>query len=117
MTRNRSACVAGVALITLVGAVGQNQYSGMSSEAAANFKMGLQMQARGDHVHASWRFGMAIQQSAPSAALFFPRGVSYLALHNYAATQTGFQTSLHVRPNFPTPHPPLQTTRQPLGTL
>lgn len=115
MTRNRFACVAGVALITLVGAVGQNQYSGMSREAAANFNMGLQMQARGDHVHATWRFGMAIQQSAPSADLFFARGVSYLALHNYAEAQTDFERALHLRPNFTSAQAKLQETRQALG--
>lgn len=113
--------LAGVAVLAIAGAAGQRAYdnsrppAAMSGEAAANYNMGLQMQARGDHVHAVWRFGMAIRQSAPSADLLFARGVSYMALRNYAEAQADFEGAIRLRPNFASAQAKLQETRQALG--
>jgi tetratricopeptide (TPR) repeat protein len=58
---------------------------------------------------------MAIRQSAPSADLLFARGVSYMALHNYAEAQADLESALRLRPNFTNAQEKLRETRQALG--
>ncbi len=90
--------------------------SEMTGVVRQNYDEGLQLQARGDHVHATWRFGMAIQQSPyPSADLFFSRGVSYMALGNYAQAKADFEQALRVRPNFAAAQTKLADCRRALG--
>ena len=59
---------------------------------------------------------MAIQQSpSPSADLFFSRGVSYMALGNYAQAKADFEQALRVRPNFAAAQTKLAECRRALG--
>jgi tetratricopeptide (TPR) repeat protein len=105
MNRKLTDWVVIVVVFSLLPAAGQRHY-----------EEGLRLQAKGDHVHAVWTFGMAIQQTAsPSADLFFARGVSYMALQNYAPAKADFEQAIRLKPNFADAKTKLQEVRHALG--